>query len=257
MSSGKPVRPGPGSFRLLRWVARLGVSGIEPAQLVLGISQAAVYSHISRLQRAGMLWRAQVGDGQGSVIVITRAGAREARARDADAVVSARTVAPSSARHGRAASWVAASLELRGMEWLGPAELRCGSGWRGQRDDGSRHTPDLGLVQADGRRTAIEVELQPKSNERLALIFGGYRGLIRTGQLSDVAYVCDRRDVSALVRRQADAGLIGDKVRVGPLDKLINATRRRAEARVASARTQPHHRYADRWTGDVASGAGD
>ena len=109
----------------------------------------------------------------------------------------------------------------------------------------------------DGRRTAIEVELQPKSHERLALIFGGYRGLIQAGQLSDVAYVCDRRDVSALVRRQADAGLIGDKVRVGPLDKLINATRQRAEARVASARTQPHHRYADRWTGDVASGAGD
>jgi hypothetical protein len=68
MASGKAVRPGPGSYRLLAWVARLGMSGIEPAQLALGISQAAMYSHVARLSREGLLWRVRVGDGHGGVV---------------------------------------------------------------------------------------------------------------------------------------------------------------------------------------------
>src|SRR3954471_17529326 len=196
MAVRRPVGPGPGSYRWLAWVARLGVAGVEPQRLVLGISQAVAYSHIARLARVGLLWRVRVGDGQGGAVAITRAGARVARAHGAPGVVAVRSAAPSSARHGRAVSWVAASLELRDQRWLGPAELHAASGWCSQRDDGTRHTPDLGLVHSDGRRTAIEVELQPKSRERLALILGGYRGLIRAGALTDVAYVTDRRDVA-------------------------------------------------------------
>jgi hypothetical protein len=222
MAARRPTRPGPGSFRLLAWIARLGVSGVEPARLALGVNQATVYSHIARLARAGLVWRVPVGDGVGGVVVLTRAGAREALARGARDVVSARSAAPSMARHGRAVSWVAASLELRGMQWLGPAALRAGSGWRSQGDDGVRHTPDLGLVHADGRRTAIEVELQPKSNGRLQAILGGYRELIRDGQLADVSYVTD------LVRRQAAAVLVGDDVHIGPLEQIIAAARERA-----------------------------
>jgi hypothetical protein len=70
---------------------------------------------------------------------------------------------------------VAASLELRRWGWLGPAELRAESEWRAERDDGARHLPDLGMVDPSGRRTAIEVELQPKSRVRLQSILGGYR----------------------------------------------------------------------------------
>lgn len=236
MPTREPIRPGPGSYRLLECVARLGVSGVEPARLLLGISQAVAYSHIGRLSRAGLLWRVTVGDGQGGVIAITRAGARHARARGAPGVVSVRSAAPSLGRHGRAVSWVAASLQLRGLEWLGPAELRAVSGWRSQRDDGARHSPDLGLVHADGRRTAIEVELQPKSKTRLQAILSGYRELIRSGQLSDVSYVTDRRDVSDLVRRQADAALVGEHVHIGPLEQIIAATRTRASIRTGAPR---------------------
>ena len=228
MTVRRPRGPGPGSFRLLGWIAGLGVSGIEPARLALGINQATAYSHVARLARDGLLWRVQVGDGQGAAVVLTRAGARKAGAHGARGVVSARSVAPSSARHGRAVSWVATSLELRGLRWLGPAELRAGSGWRSQRDDSARHTPDLGLVHTDGRRTAIEIELHPKSNDRLQAILAGYRELIRAGQLTDVSYVTDRRDVSELVRRQADAALVGEQVHIGPLEQIITATRTRA-----------------------------
>jgi len=194
MARGKAVRPGPGSYRLLEWVARLGMSGVEPARLVLGISQAAVYSHVARLSQEGLLWRVRLGDGEGGVVAITRAGARLARARGARGAVSARAVAPRSGRHGRAVSWVAASLTLRGLEWLGPAEIRAGSGWRSQRDDGTRHTPDLGLVLADRHRTAIEVELHPKSKDRLAQILGGYRPF-------RLAKVCSTTALARVVHR--------------------------------------------------------
>jgi hypothetical protein len=119
-------------------------------------------------------------------------------------------------------------LELRRLQWLGPAALRAGSGWRSQRDDGARHTPDLGLVHADGGRTAIEVELHPKSSDRLGAILGGYRELIGDGQLADVSYVTERRDVSDLVRRHAVTALISEQVHIGPLGQIIAATRERA-----------------------------
>src|SRR4051812_24200111 len=103
--------PGPGSYRLLCWVARLGIAGIEPTRLVLGVSQAVAYSHVARLVDAGLLWRAWVNDGGGGVVAVTRAGAREARERETIGVVMPRSAAPRSARHGRAVSWAAAAAE--------------------------------------------------------------------------------------------------------------------------------------------------
>jgi hypothetical protein len=225
----RPQRPGPGSLRLLAWVARLGVAGIEPVRLALGLSQATAYSHIERLRREGLMWRVIVGDGGGGVIAVTHAGANEARRVGGDGLVSAaRSIAPRTGRHGRAVSWVAASLTLRDLQWLGPAQLRRASGWRSQRDDGHRHSPDLGLVHPDGHRSAIEVELTPKNTTRLKAILGGYGELIRRGPLSDVSYVTDRRDVAELVRRQAAVAGVAEHVHVGPLDQLIATTRQRA-----------------------------
>ena len=83
-------------------------------------------------------------------------------------------------------------------------------------------------MHPDGRRTAIEVELQPNSNDRLRAILGGYRELIRSGQLTDVAYVTDRRDVTELVRRQADTVMVGEHVQIGPLEQIITTARERA-----------------------------
>lgn len=220
-------------MRLLALVGRLGVAGIEPVRLMLGISQAVAYSHVDRLSRAGLLWRVRVGDGQGGVIAITRKGARVAAEHGATGVVSVRSAAPSLARHGRAVSWVAASLALREWRWLGPAEQRAEGGWRVQRDDGTTHAPDLGMVDPSGRRTAIEVELQPKARARLRSILGGYRGLVRSGLVDGVSYVTDRRDVADLVRREAEAVLVADHVQIGPLDHIVEATR----ARAAAART--------------------
>src|SRR4051812_1202429 len=52
----RAVNPGPGSFRVLAWVGRLGVAGVEPLALALGLSLRTAYSHISRLEKVGLVW---------------------------------------------------------------------------------------------------------------------------------------------------------------------------------------------------------
>ncbi len=226
----RAVRPGPGSFRLLGWLGRLGTAGIEPLALALDLHERTVYSHLERLADAGLVTRAIGADGGGGVAVLTRAGARACVEQGCSGIVSPRSTAPSSARHGRAVSWVAASAEVRGWRWLGPAELREDERWRLRRDDGARHLPDLGLIY-DGQRVAVEVELQPKAPRRVQAILRGYRGLIDRGALTAVTYVTDRPDVAALVRREAQAAMLGSALRVGPLATVIATTRESGERR--------------------------
>jgi DNA-binding transcriptional ArsR family regulator len=230
------VRPGPGSLRLLEWLARLGVAGLEPVALATGVSQRVVYDHVARLAAGGLVERKVTGDGEGAAFVLTRTGARVAVEQGVQGVVRPQSTAPGSARHGRAVSWVAASADLRGWRWLGPAELRAEPGWRVTREDGARHAPDLGLV-IGGQRVAIEVELHRKAPQRLQAILRGYRGLIDHAGLSGVSYVVDRPDVATLVRREADAALLGSGLQIGQLEQLITGTReagaRRRAARAA------------------------
>jgi hypothetical protein len=228
------TRPGPGSYRLLVWLGRLGTAGIEPLALALGISRAMVYSHVARLLAEGLVVRPLTGDGGGGAVVLTRAGARAARENRASGIVSAQSWAPNSARHGRAVSWVAAAADVRGWRWLGPGELRAESGWRVQRDDGARHAPDLGLI-IDGRRTAVEVELHRKAPQRVRAILRGYRGLLDAGEISAVSYVTDRRDVTQLIRREAEAAALTGSLQVGSLETIVTRTRERAKEAAKSA----------------------
>lgn len=226
----RPRRPGPGSYRLLCWLGRLGVAGIEPLAFGLGLNVPVTYSHVARLVADGLAVRVIVGDGGGGAVAITRAGARLARELAVAGVVAPNSSSPSTGRHARAVSWVAAGAELRGWRWLGPAQLRADSGWRVRRDDGARHAPDLGLVY-DGNRIAVEVELHAKAPARVAAILRGYRGLIDRGALTAVSYVVDRDDVAALIGRQADLALLGRWLHVGPLEAIVAKTRRDGAAR--------------------------
>lgn len=231
---GRPsVQPGPGSMRILDWLARLGVAGIEPLALAACVTERAVYYHVERLARERLVERKVTGDGEGAAVVLTRAGARVAFDRDVRGVVRPQSTAPGSARHGRAVSWVAASADLRGWRWLGPAELRAEDGWRVTREDGARHAPDLGLV-IGGQRVAIEVELHRKAPQRLQAILRGYRGLIDHSDLSGVSYVVDREVVGTLVRREADGALLGSALQIGSLDELVAGAREAGFARRAA-----------------------
>ena len=66
------VNPGPGSYRLLAMLARLGVAGVEPLACTLKLSLGATYSHTRRLAKAGLVWRVPLGDGGGEAVAISR-----------------------------------------------------------------------------------------------------------------------------------------------------------------------------------------
>jgi hypothetical protein len=226
------VRPGPGSYRLLGWLGRLGVAGIEPMQLGLGLSRAVTYKHVARLADAGLVVHVATCDGGGGAVAITRAGARVAREREAEYLVSPRSTAPSSAVHGRAVSWVAAAAEVRDLEWLAPAELSS-RGLQLPREDGARHAPDLVYLDTD-RRTAVEVELHRKDRTRLRAILQGYRELVRAGELDAVSYVTGRDDIAALIRSEGEQALLGAALAIGPLQGVIARTQE-----IAAERRQP------------------
>src|SRR3954452_18053079 len=138
----------------------------------MGWRRRAVYSHVARLMRAGLVVRAfDVG---GSVVAITAAGRREAAADRGD--VRAGATHGSGLRHARAVSWVAALLTLREREWVSERELRGAPGWEVPvvwAASRGRLLPDVGVVMR-GVRVAVEVELSHKSPRRLAAIFAGY-----------------------------------------------------------------------------------
>lgn len=46
-----------------------------------------------------------------------------------------------------------------------------------------------------------------------------------------MTYVADRPDVEALIRREADAARLGDRLQIGPLETVITKTRERGERR--------------------------
>lgn len=227
MSRRAPKRPGRGSYRVLDWLAKLGIAGIEPMGLALGLSRSVMYSHVARLETAGLVSRVAAGDGQGGVVVLTRAGARTAEAFGFQRIVAPTAIEASSARHGRAVSWVAASAQRRGLEWLGPAGLRAEPHWRVARDDGAKHAPDLGILNGSARM-AVEVELHRKAPARVRTILRGYTRLIDRGQLTAVMYVIGRPEVEALVKREAAAVGLGTRLHIGPLEAAIAATRSRA-----------------------------
>lgn len=215
--------PGPGSLRMLSWIGRLGAAGVEPMRLALGLGRSSALSHVARLATAGLLERIVVGDGQGTVVVLTAAGAREVRARE-PRVVSSRTAALSSARHSRGVSWIAAWAQVQEWAWLGPADLRAQKEWRITREDGARHLPDLGVFIGDGRN-AVELELHAKAPQRLSAILRGYRRRLDAGELQAVSYIVDRVDVEALVSREARKARLGDALRIGRLDDIVGHVR--------------------------------
>lgn len=198
--------------------------------LALGVGRSSTYSHVARLRSEGLLVRVPVHDERGPVVVITAAGARVAEELTGEAVVNPSVREASTARHGRAVSWVAASADLRGWSWIGPAGIRDEPGWRLHQDDGAQHSPDLGILR-DGKRTAVEVELHAKSPARLRSILRGYQRLIGSGDLDAVTYVVGSDRVGKAVRRQAAGIGLAGSLSIGPLEAIVRTTKERGRAK--------------------------
>ena len=238
--SARSTRPGPRSLAGLRWLARVGASPGEPLALVMGWGHTALHKHLARLIATGLVWRVPMTRGEGSLLVVTRDGARMAGATRAP-----RGPGPTSWAHTVACAWMSAWFEVRGRDWLSTSEVAQDDGWRGcvsytdgrGRSHRLRHTPDLGTYVGDpARPVAVEVELQRKSLARLRGILAMYadRTIGPDADLAGVVYVTANADVAAVVRTAAGdvqfAEYPDGRLRVLGLDDVIAQTRDSARA---------------------------
>jgi hypothetical protein len=238
--SGACVGPGRRSLEALGWLARVGAAPQEPLRLVMGWSEMLVYDHVRRLVRAGLVRRVAMTRGQGSLLVITPAGAMIA---GYPASRAPRSLAPTSWAHASGCAWVSAWLALRlqtrwaadpQMAWWSEREVAQDDFWRRDVRYGDRrgsvrvsHRPDLG-VRIAGRPVAVEVELQRKVRARLHGILAMYAQLSLgvDAAYGGVIYIAGSEDVAAAVRRVAvDAGLRAPALSVRALAQVIQQTR--------------------------------
>lgn len=237
------VAPGRRSLEGLEWLARVGTSPLEPWGLVMGWGRTVGYDHARRLAAAGLVRMVRMTRGDGSLVVLTAAGAVRA---GYPASWAPRSVAPSMWAHASACAWVSAWLRLRGHRWWSEREIAQDAFWR--RDVRYRdrrgtarvtHRPDLAL-QIAGRPAAIEVELQRKTRARLIGILSMYAELSDgdDAALYGVLYVCDRDDVADAVKRAAiEAGLYAPAISFRMLHEIVEQARATGRSREAVARS--------------------
>ncbi len=235
------MTPGPRSLEALEWLSRVGASPLEPWGLVMGWGRAVTYDHSRRLAGAGLLRIVRMTRGDGSLAVVTAAGAARA---GYPASFALRSVAPSTWAHASACAWVGAYLQLRGHSWWSEREIVQDPFWRrdvrySDRRGTARvtHRPDLG-VQLAGRATAIEVELQRKTKARLVGILRMYaeHSGADDAPLGGVIYVCDRRDIAEAVKRAAsDAWLQAPALSVRTLRDVVEHARAAGRSRETAA----------------------
>ena len=198
----------PALLQALSWLGRVGATPAEPLELVLGVSERVAYDHVRRLEAAGLVKRVPMRRGQGSLIVLTRAGALEA---GYPASRAPQSITPTTWAHTSACAWVSAWLQVRGRVWHSEREIAEDDFWRfpvhyQDRRGTARvtHRPDL-AAQIGSGPVAIEVELQRKTQARLYGILSMYADMTDGDKapLAGVIYVTGNADVDNIVRRTA------------------------------------------------------
>ena len=191
------LRPGWGTMAGLRWLSRVGPAPLDAWRCAMGWSEVAARSHARRLEREGWLARYPMRRGDGCLFVATRVGVAVAGVP----VRAPGEPAPTWWAHHCGVAWMAAWLTVRPREFKGSRELLAFDTWsdtiswwdrKGHHE--SRHRPDLVGFRLDGRPIAVEVELAPKSIERLRAIL--YRHVVwrHAGKSNGVHYICGDED---------------------------------------------------------------
>jgi hypothetical protein len=224
-------------MQALAWIARVGATPFDALVLMMGCSRRKALDHVRRLQDAGLVTRAAMRRGDGTLVLLTRAGAREAGCPTR----RARSLAPHAWAHASGCAWASAWLELRGRAWVSEREVleddlySYDLRYRDHRGTVRvTHRPDL-IVQMRSGPMAIEVELQRKAPARLRGILAMYAELTEDdGPLAGVIYITDRADVSELVTRSArDSGLLAPALSMRTFETVLEQTR----AAAADAKT--------------------
>ncbi len=127
-------------------------------------------------------------------------------------------------------------MERDRERWISERELRLEAGfWRlhltvndavGTTRRQS-HLPDLGVVTADRRAVAYEVELQSKRKARVRALLAAYKSRIEkpTDELDEVVYVVDSPRVAKLIEGIAQEVGMTEGLAIRPLDNLIAQAR--------------------------------
>lgn len=240
----RTLRPGPGSMRGLEWLARVGPSPLDPWRFAMGWSEVAARHHARRLEREGWLERVPMTRGHGSLSFATRRGVSVLGLP----LIACTTPSPTWWAHDVACAWAAAWMTLRGRSFLGPRELLVDSAWSGRLELTHRvsgrplgHRPDF-VALMDGGPIAVEVELAPKSKQRLEAILRLYRDWIRDKKTSSVVYICgDEEGRQRIERADRRVNVIpGYRMRIELLGTIKDQSRyefdrARAGAEVAAA----------------------
>ena len=235
MSRGRGLRPGPGSLRGLRWLARVGPASWEPWAVAMGWSRPVAYLHALRLADAGWVARASMATGSGSLLYVTAAGVRVA---DVGAVAVPAAPAPTSWAHWEASAWTAAWSTVRGRELLGAREILADDSWLGELEwlerDGLRrrgHRPDLVGRLPSGAWMPIEVELTTKTIARLRSVLPLHAGWVAAGRSAAVMYVCGTQALAERVITQAEVvGLSAESPRRTLRVELLDTIHAQARA---------------------------
>src|SRR5215203_4423354 len=127
MSGGRPRAPGPRSFELLEFVARLDVAAVGALQCAFALSRSVTYSHLQRLHDEELVSRLHSHD-HGSAVAVTRHGRKHLALPPGDVPTGAQYGL--GLRHSQAVSWVAALLELRGRAWVSDREMCSRPDWQ-------------------------------------------------------------------------------------------------------------------------------
>jgi hypothetical protein len=183
------------------------------AAALLGVTEIVARERLSKLCRAGLLIEKRVFDGHPLTYRITRDGLKMAgsglRAPNLDVSRYDHEVGAAwlwlAARHGAFGPMrgVLAERRLRSRDATGavagePLAVRLGgTGWAGRQ---RLHYPDLLLVDSNGRRIAVELELSSKGRGRRESILGGYAADAR---FAAVLYVVESPQLARSIRASA------------------------------------------------------
>ena len=183
----------------------------------MGWGQAAMESHRLRLERAGMVERLKLRQGQEALVWATGPGARAA---GVGVSPLRRAPAPTTWEHHLAVGWAAAFFTVRRRAMLGSREEIGWSEQAGYRR--SRHRPDLVAAGAEGHTLAVEVELTAKSRSRTRAVLDMYA---RSRVIDRVVYVvADELLMRHINRCRERSVLESERVVVARLSELRQQT---------------------------------
>jgi hypothetical protein len=191
---------------IVDWVARVGAVGADDVRVAFRTGRTVAYRRLARCVDFGVLGQVRLLYGEPSLYVATPTGLRWVGRE----VLRPAQLTPGGFAHAQACARLAAAFEGSGRyRVLGERAIRAHERAGGRLiasvavgPTAGLHHPDL-LLEADGARIAVEVELSVKTAQRLRAIC---RALGRAQHLTAVRYYAAARAL-------------------GPLDRAVTATR--------------------------------